>query len=138
MPSSSAISFLRKAFASSFEASSSSCGISRSSISTIVTSLPKVRKIEANSQPMIPPPRITSRRGTSVCASRPVESTQSGESRPGIGGRIGNEPVATIALSKVTSSAPSTAIVFASLNAPLPCTHSTPFALKSEATPLVI
>ena len=76
--------------------------------------------IEANSQPMIPPPSTTSRRGTSVCASRPVESTQRGESSPSIGGRIGKEPVATIALLNVTSSPPSTAIVFASLNGPCP------------------
>ena len=89
--------FLPNCFASSFAASASSCGISVSSISTTVTSLPKVLKIEANSQPMIPPPSTTSRRGTSVCASRPVESTQRSDSRPGIGGRIGNEPVATIA-----------------------------------------
>ena len=47
---------------------------------------------------MMPPPSTTSRRGTSVCASRPVESTQRGESIPSIGGRSGNEPVATIAL----------------------------------------
>ena len=45
----------------------------------------------------MPPPRMTSRLGTSVCASRPVESTQRGESIPSIGGRSGNEPVATIA-----------------------------------------
>ena len=63
---------------------------------------------------MIPPPRITRRSGTSVWASSPVESTQSSESSPGIGGRIGNEPVATIAESNLTSSPPSTAIVFAS------------------------
>ena len=69
-----------------------------SSISTIVTSLPKRWKIDANSQPMIPPPSTTSRRGTWVWASRPVESTQRGESMPSIGGRSGNEPVATIAL----------------------------------------
>ncbi len=36
------------------------------------------------------------------------------------------------------SSPPSTASVFASRNEPLPFTHSTPFALKSEATPPVI
>jgi hypothetical protein len=36
------------------------------------------------------------------------------ESSPSIGGAIGNEPVATIACLKVTSSPPSTAIVFAS------------------------
>src|SRR3954468_974788 len=87
---------------------------------------------------MIPPPRMTRRFGTDSCASSPVESTQRRESRPGIGGRSGNEPVATIADLKATSSPPSTAIVFASLKRPAPFTHSTPFALKSEATPLVI
>ena len=104
----------------------------------IVTSEPKRRKIEANSQPMMPPPRTTSRRGTSVWASRPVESTQRAESSPSIGGRSGNEPVAMIACLKVTSSPPSTAIVFASLKRPVPLTHSTPLALKRLATPLVI
>ena len=57
---------------------------------------------------------------------------------PGIGGRIGNDPVATIALLNVTSSAPSTAIAVGLVNCPLPLTHSTPFALKSDATPPVI
>ena len=42
----------------------------------------------------------------------------------------GNEPVATIALLKLTSSPPSTAIVFGPLKRPRPLTHSTPFALK--------
>ena len=104
----------------------------------IVTSVSNRLKIEANSQPMIPPPRMTSLLGTSVCARSPVESTQRGESRPGMGGRTGTEPVAMIALRNVTSSPPSTAIVFAPVNRPAPCTHSTPFALKSEAMPPVI
>ena len=129
---------LRNAFSSSFAASSSSVGIRCGSISMIVTSEPKRLKIEANSQPMIPPPRTTSRAGTSEAARSPVESTQRAESSPGIGGRIGNEPVATIALLKTTSSAPSTAIVLGPENVPRPLTHSTPFALKSEATPPVI
>jgi hypothetical protein len=51
---------------------------------------------------MIPPPRIARRLGISVCASSPVESTQRGESSPGIGGRSGYEPVATIALLNYT------------------------------------
>ena len=38
---------------------------------------------------------------------------------PGIGGRTGYEPVATIALVNVTSSAPSTAIVFGPVNVPV-------------------
>ncbi len=87
---------LPNCFASSLLASSSSCGMSVS-ISMIVTSEPKRLKIEANSQPMMPPPRTMSRRGTCSCASRPVESTQRGESSPSIGGRSGYEPVATIA-----------------------------------------
>ena len=109
---------------SSLVASSSSCGMSESSISTIVTSVPKRSKIDANSQPMIPPPRTTSRRGTSVCARRPVESTQRGESRPGIGGAIGYEPVATIALEKLSPISPlSNAIERASSKRPLPWNH---------------
>jgi hypothetical protein len=138
LPSWSAIPRFPNAFASSFVASRSSCGISESSISTIVTSVPNRSKMEANSQPMIPPPRTTRRFGTSVWASSPVESTQRAESSPGIGGRIGNEPVATIAVVKLTSSAPSTASVLASLNRAAPFTHSTPFALNSEAIPPVI
>ena len=58
-------------------------GSARSSISIIVTSVPKRSKIDANSQPMIPPPRTTRRFGTSVCARSPVESTQCGDSSPG-------------------------------------------------------
>ena len=81
---------------------------------------------------------MTSRRGTSVWASSPVESTHRSLSRPGIGGRSGNEPVATIALLKLTSSPPSTRIVFGPAKVPMPLTHSTPFALKSDATPPVI
>ena len=106
------------AFCSSFAASASSCGISVGSISMIVTSVPKCAKIDANSQPMMPPPSTTRRRGTSVWARRPVESTHRGESRPGIGGRTGYEPVATIALLKVTSSPPSTEIVVVLVNLP--------------------
>ena len=41
-------------------------GMSFGSISTIVTSLPNLASAEANSQPMMPPPRMTMRRGTSV------------------------------------------------------------------------
>src|ERR671910_2052214 len=134
----SAIPRLPNAFASSFAASASSCGISVSSISTMVTSEPKRWKMDANSHPMMPPPSTTSRRGTCVCASSPVESTQRGESSPSIGGRSGNEPVATIALLNWTSSPPSTASVFGPLKPPRPLTHSTPFALKRPATPPVI
>ena len=43
-----------------------------------------------------------------------------------------------IAERKVTSSPPSTAIVFASVKRPVPRTHSTPFALNRPATPCVI
>src|SRR5437763_6013011 len=104
----------------------------------IETSEPNRWKIEANPQPMIPPPRMTRRFGTSVWPRRASESMQRGESSPSIGGQSGDEPVATIALLKVTSSPPSTAIVFASVNRPVPLTHSTPFDLNRLATPDVI
>ena len=55
-----------------------------------------------------------------------------------MGGRSGNEPVATIACLKLTGSPPSTWIVFASEKRPVPLTHSTPLALKRLATPCVI
>jgi hypothetical protein len=54
-----------------------------------------------------------------------------------MGGTIGCEPVATIALANETSSPPSTAIVCGSVKRPEPFTHSTPLALKSVATPPV-
>ena len=110
-----------------------------SSISTIVTSLPKRWKIDANSQPMMPPPSTTRRFGTSVRASRPVESTQRSRvealdrraerERPGRDDRRAEGDVLA---------ALDTKIVFASVKRPVPLTHSTPFALKSEATPSVI
>src|SRR3972149_1688863 len=56
-------------FLSSPAASSSSCGMSLGSISMIVTFEPKRWKIEANSQPMIPPPRPASRPGPASWAS---------------------------------------------------------------------
>ena len=43
-----------------------------------------------------------------------------------------------MALLKVTSSAPSTAIVVGLVNRPVPLTHSTPFAFSRLATPPVI
>ena len=130
---------LPNAFASSFAASSSSCGISVGSISMIVTSVPKRWKIEANSQPMMPPPRTTSRLGTSVCASSPVGvDAARGVEALGSADAAGTSPSRRSRCLKVTSSPPSTAIVLASLNVPVPLTHSTPFALKSEATPPVI
>ena len=55
-----------------------------------------------------------------------------------MGGRTGYDPVATIALLNVTSSAPSTAIVVALVKWPRPCTQVTPFAFNKPATPPVI
>ncbi len=120
---------------SSFDASASSIGIRCSSISTIVTSVPKWRKIEANSTPITPPPRIASRLGTSAISSRPVESTQAGPSMPVTGGRSDCEPVAITAERKVTSSPPSTAIVFGPVNSPRPFTMVMPLALTTPVMP---
>ena len=57
---------------SSAETASSSIGTSRGSSSTIVTSLPKRRKIDANSTPTAPLPRITIDFGISF---RPIASS---------------------------------------------------------------
>ena len=121
---------------SSFDASASSIGISRSSISTIVTSLPQWDRIEANSTPITPPPRMAIRRGTFSTASRPVESTHSGPSMPSIGGRSARDPVATMALLNRTSSPPSTASVFGLVNVPRPVTTVIPLALTTPVMPL--
>ena len=56
---------LRKDFWSSADTASSSTGTSRGSSSRIVTSLPKRRKIDANSTPTAPLPRIAIDFGTS-------------------------------------------------------------------------
>ena len=59
-----AIPRLRKARCSCLEMASSSAATSRGSASTIVTSDPNERNTEANSTPMTPPPRTTTRAGT--------------------------------------------------------------------------
>ena len=55
---------LRNARSSCLEIASSSAATSRGSASTIVTSAPKDLNTEANSTPMTPPPRTTTRAGT--------------------------------------------------------------------------
>ena len=52
-------------FSSSADTASSSTGTSRGSSSMMVTSLPNRRKIDANSTPTAPLPRMTSDFGTS-------------------------------------------------------------------------
>ena len=64
-----------------------------------------------------------------------MESTQRGPSIPSMGGRSDCEPVATIADWNLTSSAPSTAIVLASVNVPLPETIVMSLALTTPVMP---
>ena len=127
-----------KAFWSSFAASSSSAGMSDGSISMIVTSVPKRLKIDANSQPMIPPPRMTSRRGTCRLREEPgrvdaARRVDPGDRRPH-GVRAGRDDrllegdvLRSLDGDRVRPGEPAPAVD------PL-----TPFALKSEATPPVI
>ena len=63
---------LRNDFSSSADTASSSTGTSRGSSSTIVTSLPKRRKIDANSTPTAPLPMIAIDFGTSCRMDRLV------------------------------------------------------------------
>jgi hypothetical protein len=74
----------------------------RSDISSRTTSAPKRRNAWASSTPTAPPPSTSRRRGTDVIAvaSRLVQ-TPSSSRRPGTGGTIGSEPVATTTCSAV-------------------------------------
>jgi hypothetical protein len=59
------------------------CGISVGSISMIVTSVPKRLKIDANSQPMIPPPRTTSRAAPRSARGAPSSRRSAASRAPG-------------------------------------------------------
>jgi hypothetical protein len=64
-----------------------------------------------------------------------VESTQRGPSIPSTGGRSDCEPVAITADWNLTSSPPSTAMVFASVNVPFPETIAISLALTTPVMP---
>ena len=87
---------LRNDFSSSADTASSSTGTSRGSSSTIVTSLPKRRKIDANSTPTAPLPMIAIDFGTSRrwIASSLVMMRVRSISMPGT--LRGADPVATM------------------------------------------
>ena len=65
------------------------------SASTTVTRQPSGASIEANSQPMIPPPTIRMLSGSSSISSAVVEVSTAGWSGSRTGRREGSEPVAT-------------------------------------------
>ncbi len=91
--------------------------------------------MDANSQPITPPPMTTRRGGTWSISSRPVESTQRGWSMPSIGGRSGREPEAMTACLKVTDSPPSTSSTLALANRPRPSITVMPLAFSSPPRP---
>jgi len=85
------------AFLSSIAICRSITGTISSIISMTVTLEPKEEKRLANSIPITPPPIMQRREGISATDSNPVESSTAGLSfMPGIGGTIGEEPVAMI------------------------------------------
>ena len=87
----------RNARSSSFELNSSSAGTSRGSASTIVTSAPKLLNTDANSTPITPPPRTTTRSGTSSSRiASLLVMIRPPMSRPG--SVLANEPVASTML----------------------------------------
>jgi hypothetical protein len=84
----------RNARSSCLEQNSSSSGTSRGSISTIVTSAPNERHTLANSTPITPPPRTTTRSGTkSRLSAWSLVSTRPPISSPG--SDLAYEPVAS-------------------------------------------
>ncbi len=125
---------------SSVDTASSSMGTMRGSSSMMVTSLPKRRKIEANSTPTAPLPRMTIDLGISL---RPIASSLvmirlRSISMPGT--LRGSEPVAmTISFRAVSvcASPPVTSTVPLPARRALPLIQSILFFLKSSSMPPV-
>ena len=105
-------------------------GSTRSAPSTSATSPPRRRTAWAISTPTGPPPRISRRRGTAVIAvtSRFVH-TPSSPSRPGTGGTIGSEPVATTTCRAVCRT-PSTSTAPVPASRPWPRSRSMPWSVS--------
>src|SRR5713226_7043630 len=131
--------FLRNALSSSLEISSSSSGTIRGSISRMVTSVPNVRKMDANSTPTAPAPTTTRLLGTSVSEriSRFPPMVLLSNTTPG--SDRASEPVASITFFAAIS------VVFPSFSTltrpgpayfPQPVTESTLFFLNSASMPL--
>jgi len=126
-------------FASAGPRSSSISGSRRGSISTTVTSTPNGCSMQANSQPITPPPTISRLWGSaSQCsASSLVQTTFGSSGQPEI--RDGTDPTARMTLSAVISSpsAPSrvTAILPAPFSTPRPWNALTPRPPNSDLMP---
>ena len=131
---------LRNDFSSSADTASSSTGTSRGSSSRIVTSLPKLRKIDANSTPTAPLPMIAIDFGTSFrwIASSLVMMRLWSIVMPGT--LRGDDPVATMISLRACSVCVSPS---KTSTPPLPVRRAVPliqsilFFLNRNSTPLV-
>jgi len=113
--------------------------------SRTVTSLPKLRKTEANSSPMTPPPITHNLLGTSSISRISREVSIPGRSAPGIGKEAETEPVAMMiqsaeyscsaAAPASESSAGRTVTVWASLKEAFPRTRVMFLCDRSPSTP---
>ncbi len=131
---------LRNDFSSSADTASSSTGTSRGSSSTIVTSLPKRLKIDANSTPTAPLPMITMLFGTSrrPMASSLVMMRLRSISMPGT--PRGVDPVATMISLRARSvccSPSNTSTPPLPVSRAVPLIQSILFFLNRNSTPLV-
>ncbi len=131
---------LRNDFSSSADTASSSIGTRRGSSSTIVTSLPKRLKIDANSTPTAPLPMITMVFGTSrrPIASSLVMMRLRSISMPGT--PRGADPVATMISSRARSvccSPSNTSTPPLPVSRAVPLIQSILFFLNRNSTPLV-
>ena len=131
---------LRNDFSSSADTASSSTGTSRGSSSTMVTSLPNRRKIDANSTPTAPLPRITIDFGTCFrwMASSLVMMRVRSISIPGT--LRGADPVATmisLRAASVCASPSNTSTPPCPVRRAVPLIQSILFFLKRNSTPLV-
>jgi hypothetical protein len=113
----------RNARCSALDDASSSSGSSCGSISTMVTSAPNDRQIEANSTPITPPPRMIADDGTwsSTSASSELITREPSRLRPGR--LFGTDPVASTICGAVYTSSPTRTLV-ADSRRPAPMTVS--------------
>ena len=127
--------FLRNSIWSVLEICASSVATSPGSISTIVTFVPNALKIEANSQPMTPPPTMRRLAGTRPRSRISLLLRIRLPSNGRKGSATSEEPVATMILFAATAPMPSTSIEAAPVRRPVPLSTSIRRAFRIFSTP---
>ncbi len=134
-----AMPFLTSSFLRASDTSLSISGKMLAIFSIMVTLLPKVENIEANSTPITPPPIIAISVGSSVKDNISVLVKIPSPSKPFMGGITVVAPVAIMILFVLIIFSPSpvfTKTLFLSIMLPMPWITFTPFVLSNCFTPM--